>query len=114
MANWKLKLELQLNDRQVVEQTELEDENSSIQLSSKSAKGRKTVKKGGVSEDTKPSNFGRRIEPVIHQKFKTAAAAHAKKRKLQEVSALYGNFFFFTNCIISVKLIINRWMHDII
>ena len=94
-SDWKLKLELQLNDRQVVEQTELEDENSSTQLSSKSAKGRKTVKKGGVSEDTKPSNFGRRIEPVIHQKFKTAAAAHAKKRKLQEVSALYDYWFVY-------------------
>lgn len=73
-------------DFQVIERKEREEEDASIQLASKTAKGRKTTKKTTVSEDTKPSIRGQRVEPVIHQKFKTAATLAAKKKKLKEVS----------------------------
>ena len=84
---------------QVVERNERDEENASIQLSSKTAKGRKMTKKTGVAEDTKPSVHGRRVEPAIHQKFKAAAAVAAKKRKLKEVSGKAEFFWIFVSFV---------------
>ena len=70
----------------MVEAKEREDEQASIQVASKSVKGRKMTQKKMTSEDTRPSVYGRRIEPVVHETFKKVAAAAAKKRKATEVS----------------------------